>query len=124
VLQDILERPRSRAVEPPQAGPEPPAAAEPPHLHGALAAEAGATGGSRRWQQQPWQHRRRAGGAPSPPDPRLARLAKELVQGIPKGAAHMRSLMLEADLSNAEARQLLSCLGKCDAPDVALAVFR
>ncbi|GAB4817867.1 hypothetical protein N2152v2_004913 [Parachlorella kessleri] len=81
----------------------------------------------RRQEQQQYQHWQGQGpGGPGlqPPDARLARLARELVAGIPQGGEHMRQLLLEAQLSNAEARQLLSCLGRFDAADVALAAFR
>lgn len=80
----------------------------------------------RRRQQQQQQH----GGQPPdgsspgwpPLDPKLARLARELVQA--RGAAQLRSALLGVELNNAEARVLVSVLGRLEAPDVALAVVR
>ena len=101
LLQQMLAQPRSPAAE---------------RLEGATGASstqaAGSGGGGSSVSGRP------------PYDPRIVRLARQLVQGLPRGPPHLRALLAEAELTGPEVRQLLSCLGRSDALDIGLAVFR
>jgi hypothetical protein len=115
VLQQMLAQTRSAEPAPLDAQPQPSASA---------AAVVQRPVPPRSSSPTSYGRRQRSREGARPLDPRLMRLARELVQAkAEKGPLQIRAALLEANLTNSDVRQLLSCLSKLDAADVALAAF-